>query len=320
MAQSASAGEFLKNPRNQVILGVSVVVILIIVVVAMAMGGSGGSGSAPVTDAGSAAPGASTGGVGPGGGAPGDSDVMSGGSGTGGPATPGGGPAAPGGGLEMGGGATPAAGPGGGPADAGAQAGGEKKRTPVAQIPHRTDPFQYNTELQRVYAEMLPIIPLDTQISPPHVEQWWELYKPPIGGGVGDRPNDVEPNVPVPPMRVAGIHNGSVVAAMLEVSGQILPTLAVPGGTLQIGGEQFRVERVDRDGVVLSRKVEGFTKRQRIEVGLESSTTGFGGGMGGGSGGMAPRGPGMPGAPGGSGGFFGPGGGGATGGGKGGQI
>src|SRR5262249_11761425 len=112
---------------------------------------------------------------------------------------------------------------------------------------------------------------------------------------------EAEPVLPVPPMRVAGVHTGSIVAAILEVNGQTIPAV-VPGSTFQVpgSGDQFRVDRIERDKVMISREVPGYTKRQVVQVGMEGGPTGPIGGpmpgmgpMGGMSGGpMGPR-PGM---------------------------
>src|SRR5207248_520361 len=138
--------------------------------------------------------------------------------------------------LAGGGGAAGAGGAGAGPGAAGtggapgagtAGSGpGEPKKVASAGVPSRTDPFQYNPELGGLYRDMRPLFTEPIILPPRHTEQWYELYKPPIGTAQGEE--DVVPTAPVPPMRVAGIHAGNVVSAMLEVQGQIQGPL-VPG-------------------------------------------------------------------------------------------
>jgi len=277
----ASLSNWISQPKNRMIAvvgGVLVLVIIAVVVVMMMSGGGGSSnGTSSATTAGSGGAGGSGGSSGfPAGGSAGivGQTGMSGGGaapmavGTGGVA-----------GTGSGSGSAAAGGAGGAKGAAAGAGPGEPKKVASAAVPSRSDPFQYNSELRGLYGEMRPLFTEPVVLPPAHVDQWYELYKPPHGREEGNE--DVVPNLPVPPMRVAGIHNGNVVSAILEVQGQVQPPV-VPGAKVL---NDFRVDRIERDKVVLSRKVPGYTRPQIVEVGMEGPSQ------------LSGRAPAMPGGP-----------------------
>jgi hypothetical protein len=263
-AGTSSLQVWLQDPKNKKIAigglaGLVLIIVLVVVFMMMSGPGDAGTGTETAGDAG-AMPGMAPGGSGAPGmpGMPGDPATM---------------------------GADPAA-MGGVPAQPGAAGGGEDKVKKLASgaVPHRDDPFVYNRELNQLYTEMTPLPTAPEIYAPAHVSQWYELYKPPKTPP-GQEGNEMEPAFPVPPMRVAGVQHGSAVAAMLEVNMQ--PPIIVRPGQMVLN--EFRVDKVERDRVLLSRKVPGYKKRQRIEVTMDgpSAIDQMGGGV-----------PGMPGAPG----------------------
>jgi hypothetical protein len=290
-ASSSPVAGWLQEPRNRLIaiIGALVLIVAAVAGILFATGVFGGSsaetGTTTVTGnptPGAAAPGAATPAAGtPGsGGQPISPDTAASGAspaaqaGGGGDTTAGAGPG--GGGPADAGGAGRRGARGGGGAAGGTTAGGgpgEPVRMASGGIPHRSDPFQYNPELRKLYAEMRPL-PDDPGIIPPdHRDQWYELYKPPKGRGE-DELADVEPELPVPPMRVAGISHGSSLAAMLQIGDERNIIVVRPGQTLKNSspGPQatdFHVDSVERDRVFLSRKVTGYKKRQHVEVTME---------------------------------------------------
>jgi len=256
MAGAASSFQtWLSEPRNRLIAIVgAVVVLLIIIVLAVVMMTSRGGGAGSSAGGGGFTPPPSL--------AP--SDGTSGGGSTGLSA-----------GATGGGSGAAGSGSGGGSATT-TGAGGPGEPTKMARggpVPSRGDPFQYNPELKSLYGAQRPLYQEPAVVPPGHLEQWYELYKPPHGTGSGGE--ELAPTEPVPPMRVAGIHNGNVVSAILEVNGQIQPPV-VPG---QVVDREFRVDEIERDRVVLSRKVPGYKIRQKIEVGMEGPSSLAGGGM-----------------------------------------
>jgi hypothetical protein len=128
------------------------------------------------------------------------------------------------------------------------------------------NPFNPNPELKAVVdsvpdmAEQAPIPALYDEIGP---------RKPPIrelGEGLE--------GPPVPPMRVAGIVEGQQISAIMEIGAAWIQV--TPGKMIPEGNPVYRVESVERDKVVLTRRWEIGDQKgvQRIEVALQSRDTG----------------------------------------------
>jgi len=207
-----------------------------------------------------------------------------------------------------------AMGPGGGMDATGGFAGGfggaSGGAAPVADIddqkdpgvPTRANPFRENSDLAAVVKsvpERTPDIP-----APPGL---YDEIKPqkPIVTETGD---ELE-GPPIPAMRVSGIIEGQQVAAMLHIGSAYIT--AIPGQEIPKDNPTYRVESIEKEKVVLTRRWELGNRKgiQRIEVPLAADPSqqlggigGFPGGpgmLGGGSGGF-------PGGPGSGGGFGGP--------------
>ncbi|MFN3648092.1 MAG: hypothetical protein ACK47B_00820 [Armatimonadota bacterium] len=231
-----------------------------------------------------------------------------------GPGIPGGGPGMPG--APAVGGLTPtmpgAAGNPAAPAPAGAAAG---KADTKPGLPRgdfgRGNPFAETREITSVLdsevAERQP-----EYLAPPQ-NIYAELYEPKPDEGVTVGEDD-QGGPAVPTMRVAGMVEGSQIAAVLQIGSQYMTV--TPGKMVPEGNPVYRVDRVEKDKIFLSRRWETGGRKgvQRIEVGLRGSPemgnpylAAGGGPMGAGPGGMpgpgALPGPGAPAAAGGPGGY-----------------
>lgn len=288
-AQATNAGNagasdapqsFLQNPKIQI--GVIVVgALALIVVIWMVFFPPGAGGSAPaappagypagtVTDsaagaypAGSAPAGYPAGAAPAAGGYPGGAPAL--------PTTPGAAPAAPG--------AIPA------------QPGAEANTAPQAPgVPTRKNPFVPNSDLKRVIGSIPPPPTRpEAVVVAPELDVYKELYTPENEPLVsGDESTD---GPPIPPMRVAGVIFGNRAGptATLQMGEQFIQV--TPGKMIPEGNPVYRVERIEQDKVVLTRRWEmaGREGVQRIEVSLAGSASrpaggGFmpGGMMGGG--------------------------------------
>ncbi|HEU4754747.1 MAG TPA: hypothetical protein VFU47_16685, partial [Armatimonadota bacterium] len=187
-------------------------------------------------------------------------------------------------------GATPAA-------AAGTQEAGDKPRGPG--VPTRGNPFAPSKEIQGVL-DSIPDIQIPPTLAAPH-DLYRELYTPKPQTDVAADEND---GPPVPPMRVAGIIQGSdQLTAMIQM-GDVFMTVT-PGNMIPEGNPVYRVERIEPSKVVLTRRWEMGERKgtQRIEVALANGAQtqpaaygpGFTPGMGGNGPGMGGNGPGRPG-------------------------
>ena len=171
---------------------------------------------------------------------------------------------------------------GGAPGGAGAAAGGleEIKKLPSPGVPTRENPFKENTELLAVVKS---VPQQDPDLAPAHA-----LYNEvmPIRATVNEQGDPLE-GPPIPAMRVTGIIEGQQIAALLQIGGAFIT--AVPGQEIPKDNPTYRVEAVEKDRVILTRRW-AFGERkgtQRIEVPLAgdpSQQAGFGGGFPGGAG------------------------------------
>ena len=177
-----------------------------------------------------------------------------------------------------------APGAGGAPAAGGAGASGQavtSARGPVP--PSRRNPFDPNAEVN----EAIGLIVVGTGTTPDVYAPRLDIFRdlnPPRSDVVAEGEDE---GPPIPPMRVAGILQGRVVAAILQVGGQTIGPIS-PG---QMVLDTYRLERIEPERVILSRdyEVRGRTKKQVIEVTLAGipGTAGAGGGAGGFSGGLS---------------------------------
>jgi hypothetical protein len=143
--------------------------------------------------------------------------------------------------------------------------------------------------------DSIPIIvnPQPKESVAPELDVYKELYKPKADVKVtsGEDQND---GPPIPAMRVAGVIFGSSAGptATMQIGDQFIQV--TPGKMIPEGNPVFRVERIEQEKVVLSRRWEMGSKHgvQRIEVTLAGSAgraggAGFaGGGYPGAGGGM----------------------------------
>jgi hypothetical protein len=187
--------------------------------------------------------------------------------------------------------------PGGQPGGAAAPTEAPQNQTPG--VATRANPFAPNSDIRQVL-DSIPTV--DPDLAFPHDIYQNELYKPPLPVTPGD---DDQGGPPVPAMRVAGIVQGTdQLSAMLQMGDAFLHV--TPGNMIPEHNPIYRVERIEPDKVILTRRWEVGTRKgtQRIEVALahgQVSTPmmpGAGGfpGAGGNGGGGGTNGPGGPGA------------------------
>jgi hypothetical protein len=165
-------------------------------------------------------------------------------------------------------------------------------------VPTRTNPFRQNKDIQDAINSIPPppAPPEDKSVAPElHVYQ--ELYKPKdkLAVTTGEDQND---GPPIPAMRVAGVIFGSAAGptATMQIGSEFIQVS--PGKMIPEGNPVYRVERIEQDKVVLTRRWEmgSRTGVQRIEVTLAGSAPQAGGGaFGGGAMGGYPGGSGYPG-------------------------
>jgi hypothetical protein len=159
---------------------------------------------------------------------------------------------------------------GGGMMGGGAGAGGMQlpegeSEAPVSRppgVPTRRNPFAENTELRQVIAS-IPPDPEAPSIDAPAHHLWQELNPPqpsdPAADAVGGGPA-------VPAMRLSGVIIGHQVSALLDLNGEHLHI--TPGKMIPEENPVFRVESIERDKAILTRRWEmgGRKGVQRIEV------------------------------------------------------
>jgi len=259
----------LQNPKVQIAVVAVVAVILIAVIAFVFMGGGGGGDSGGTTPNPAA----------------GDAGAY--------PAGPGTPAAAPGAAPGAAPAAAPAGLPGAMPAP-GAAPGGDGR---TAQAPPAgagtANPFRQNRDL----AEVLRSVPKNEPFAPPptiapELEVYKELYKPKPVTTVSQDENE---GPPIPAMRVAGVIFGQTAgpSATIQIGDQYMQV--TPGKMVPNDNPVFRVERIEQEKVILTRRWElgGRKGVQRIEVTLAGSSArpgGFGapGAGGNGPGGNAP--------------------------------
>lgn len=178
-------------------------------------------------------------------------------------------------------------------------------------VPTGKNPFGMNKEL-RDSAASIPVITgpkFNDPLSQQHL-LWQELEADnPKVSSTGITEGEDLPGPPVPPMRVAAIQRGAQVAAIVQIGSEYFH--ATPGKMIPEQTPVYRVEQIENDKVVLTRRWEDQGKKgvQRIEVALQGSAQpaaaapgafmpgggfpGGGNGPGGGAGGNGP-GPGRP--------------------------
>ena len=242
-AGGGGSQSLLQNPKVQIAVIAVGAIALIVVIYVLFFSGSGGSSVPPATTV-AVTPAAPAGAQG----AAGLSPAF-----TGAPATSATPPVA--GGAQFG---TPP----------GAAAEGPARKGPG--VPSRANPFEPNSDLRRVIGSIPPPPPpaKPPVFLSPEVPLYEEL-RPPEPPQVAENDND---GPPIPPMRVAGIVFGSQVSATLQIGDQYFQ--ATPGKMLPEGNPIFRVDRVEQDRVILSRRWEEGQRKgvQRIEVALSSGT------------------------------------------------
>jgi len=275
---NADVGELIKNPKVQIGLIVAAVVIVLGVVgynmfanrPATPTQVSGAPGM--MDPAGADLPAGMAGG-------PGSAELMPGAGGSGG--------------FDAGAGAGGFGGDGGFGGGAGGTGGGEEiEKSDSPGVGARSNPFAENPELKQVVASV-PVVSPDIA---PAQDLYGEVRPPQLPKyEAGD---DLE-GPPIPPMRVSGIVEGRQIAALLQIGAahiQVTPGMSVPNDN-----PVYRVERIEKDRVFLSRRWEYGERRgvQRIEVPLQgdpSAQQGFGGGGFPGAGGAGAPGGGGPGS------------------------
>lgn len=140
----------------------------------------------------------------------------------------------------------------------------EQARPQPPGVPTRTNPFAPNREIRDVLAS----IPRPTQgpVVLAEAHDLWKELNPPKPPEQVDTTEDAGP--PVPPMRVTGIVLGSQVAAVLQIGSQYMQV--TPGRMIPEGNPVYRVERIETDRVVLTRRWQAGERKgvQRIEVNL----------------------------------------------------
>lgn len=200
--------------------------------------------------------------------------------------------------MGVGGGFGPMAGSqGAGAAAAPASNRPEKDRELPAGVRARGNPFQPNSDMREVIRSIDPYRP-PPDIGVPH-GLYNELNPPKYKGG-----NDPNEGPPIPAMRLTGVVMGSQVSGLLQMGSEYIQV--TPGKMIPENNPTYRVDRIEADKVVLSRRWEFGTRKgtQRFEVPLAAGSEpppfmGFGapaGGFGGagmmpgrGAGGNGPR-------------------------------
>lgn len=260
------SGNLLQNPKFQIGLIVAgAIAVIVVIILLIPKGASGPPPSAP--DLAAAAGGGNNPDAAPLGGGIGDDPTMLGGTGGTGGAVPG---------------ATAAGMPGATtPGAAGAAEGGVKKSQSPG-VPVRRNPFQPNTELAKV------IDSIRTFTQQENVASSHDLYaeiRPPKPAVQQDGGEDGGP--PIPAMRVSGVVQGtSQITALLQIGSEFIQV--TPGAMIPRDNPVYRVERIERDKVVLTRRWEQGEKKgtQRIEVSLAGNAPAAGAGVIGGPGGF----------------------------------
>ena len=263
-ASSDAPQSFLQNPKVQIgVIVVGALALIGVIWMVFFSGGSGG-GAVPQAPASSVAPSGTTPPVEPTAGA-----YPAGDSGN-----PGLSPTIPG--------ATPAATPAApaSPASPGAPGAGSPEKAPKKSpgVPVRRNAFQPNREVNRILGSIPPPPIFQDRTVAPELDVYRELYKPEPDQVVTTGEEGTE-GPPIPAMRVAGVIFGSAAGPTATIQIGSLYYQAAPGKMLPEGNPVYRVERIEQDKVVLTRRWEMQGKKgvQRIEVTLAGSPGSAGG-------------------------------------------